>query len=148
MDKRGKNEKSKANLKPFQKGNQASKGYGRPRIPLEERAISEANYSILNTLIQSGEYERVILASIQRQLSLGKIDTVKFLMEQVTPTIKDPGLKEFTSLCYNDTEGNLISFMGFLDDGSQMSDDLKELIVEFENRQRAKSKRLPKISRD
>jgi len=71
------------NLKPFQKGNTASVGYGRPKIKDEVKAVKNANYEILNELVKSGKYNEIMLEVIENQRVNGKIDALRFLSESV-----------------------------------------------------------------
>jgi len=127
------NQKSLKNLKPFKKGNKASVGYGRPRLPADEKLLRDADYHILADLVKSGRYEQVIRDSIDRQLKVGRIDTLKFLSERVLGSLASAipsQTREFYPLTFMDTEGELIS-IGLMDDGGKVPAALKDFMDQF-----------------
>jgi len=83
-NKSDKNPNSISNLKPpFQKGNTASVGYGRPKIKDEVKAVKNANYEILNELVKSGKYAEILMEVIEKQRVYGRIEVLRFLSENV-----------------------------------------------------------------
>lgn len=76
------NPKSLANLRPpFQIGNKQAVGHGRPRIYSQEKAIKQANYEILNAMVQTGIYYDTILEVIEKQTAKGQMDAIKWIYE-------------------------------------------------------------------
>jgi hypothetical protein len=81
-NKRKINPKSLENLKPpFQKNNNVSVGYGRPRIPADERAVKEINFQMLNAMVKSGIYRDILLDVIEIQTKQGKCDCIRWMFE-------------------------------------------------------------------
>ena len=87
---------SLSNLKaPFVAGNTVAVGHGRPRIYAEERAIKQANYQLLNAMVQSGIYADMMIEVMEKQTARGQFDAIKWMFENaIGSTVMAPSGQE------------------------------------------------------